>query len=240
MITTLRQWFGRMFAAAAPAPAPPRYEYLGVHNNRGTIDTNNASLGRAGPRDHLPPIEERGAPVAGVMRVPSLEFKLNTKRSSVATAQGGQRAVPTFFAKNPRSPIPATHLKGLAMNQLHKVEPHAVALEDAADRMDAAGIAGHPTRGHAVVLRTMATAMRADASQHKVPYIYQRDLSAAATADDDLSSVRAQARPEDEARLRDARMAAQGELMPAVLLSRRCRVSPNDALRKLATRSVEH
>jgi hypothetical protein len=57
-------------------------------------------------------------------------------------------------------------------NNLTKVEPHAKRLEDAADRMDKDGIGGHATRGHAAVLRDMASSMRADASVGKLPHIY--------------------------------------------------------------------
>ncbi len=46
-------------------------------------------------------------------------------------------------------------------DQLARVEPHAARLEDIADGMDAAGIGGHPTRGHAVMLRYMASCLRA-------------------------------------------------------------------------------
>jgi hypothetical protein len=57
-------------------------------------------------------------------------------------------------------------------NLLLKIEPHAARLEDAADQMDAAGIGGHATRGHAAVLRDMAACMRAEASQGKLPDVY--------------------------------------------------------------------
>jgi hypothetical protein len=56
------------------------------------------------------------------------------------------------------------------MNNLALVEPHAKRLEDAADKMDSDGIGGHPTRGHAVVLRQMASSMRADAAQGKLSH----------------------------------------------------------------------
>ena len=64
-------------------------------------------------------------------------------------------------------------------NQLSKVEPHAAALEAAADRMDADGIGGHPTRGHAAVLRDMVGCMRAEAAVGKTPYSYS-DMHAGA------------------------------------------------------------
>lgn len=58
------------------------------------------------------------------------------------------------------------------MNNLSKIEPHALRLEAAADRMDQAGIGGHETRGHAAVLRQMAGAMRADAARGRLAYRY--------------------------------------------------------------------
>jgi hypothetical protein len=64
-------------------------------------------------------------------------------------------------------------------NQLSKVEPHAAALEAAADRMDADGIGGHPTRGHAAVLRDTVGCMRAEAAVGKTPYSYS-DMHAGA------------------------------------------------------------
>ena len=57
-------------------------------------------------------------------------------------------------------------------NQLDKIEPHAKRLEDAADKMDASGVGGHPTRGHAAFLRTMAGSIRADAATGKLPHAY--------------------------------------------------------------------
>jgi hypothetical protein len=58
------------------------------------------------------------------------------------------------------------------MNNLTLVEPHAKRLEDAADRMDKDGIGGHASRGHAAVLRDMASCMRADAARGKMPDVY--------------------------------------------------------------------
>jgi hypothetical protein len=55
---------------------------------------------------------------------------------------------------------------------LSKIETHAVRLEAAADKMDTDGIGGHPTRGHAAVLRDMAGCMRADAARGKTPDRY--------------------------------------------------------------------
>lgn len=86
------QWLRRVFAAAAPAPAPARYQYLSIHNTQNTIDNNDGLLGKAGPRSHLPPIEERGAPVAGVMRVPSLEFIGSLFQSEAAEAEAQYEA----------------------------------------------------------------------------------------------------------------------------------------------------
>lgn len=53
-----------------------------------------------------------------------------------------------------------------------KVEKHANALKDCADGMEAAGIGGHPTRGHVHILRHMADHMMAEAHQGKMPSEY--------------------------------------------------------------------
>jgi len=60
-----------------------------------------------------------------------------------------------------------------AANMLDKVEPHAKRLEDAADEMEADGIGGHLTDGHAAVLRRMSACMRADAAHGKLPSVYR-------------------------------------------------------------------
>lgn len=52
------------------------------------------------------------------------------------------------------------------------VEPHALALESAADAMHTAGIGLAPTSGHVDALRRMANAMRADAALGRVPHAY--------------------------------------------------------------------
>jgi hypothetical protein len=56
-----------------------------------------------------------------------------------------------------------------AANMLPKVEPHAAKLEACAAEMEAAGIGGDMTNGHAVILRRMAASMRADAVQGRLP-----------------------------------------------------------------------
>lgn len=68
------------------------------------------------------------------------------------------------------------------MNNIALVEPHAQRLEAAADKMDKDGIGGHATRGHAAVLRDMASCMRADAARGKMPNEYGGFLNAAAAA----------------------------------------------------------
>jgi len=60
----------------------------------------------------------------------------------------------------------------MSTHLLSKVEPHAKALEDVADGLDHDGIGGHAQRGHAAVLRHMASCLRADASRGRTPYIY--------------------------------------------------------------------
>jgi hypothetical protein len=68
-------------------------------------------------------------------------------------------------------------------NQLEKIEPHAARLEAAADKMDAADIGGHATKGHAAILRDMASCMRADAARGRMPSEYPGGLYAVAAAD---------------------------------------------------------
>lgn len=70
--------------------------------------------------------------------------------------------------------------KVAAANHLAKVERHAAELEKAADHMDAAGIGGHPTRGHAVVLRNMASDIRANAAVGKMPHVFDYFVASAA------------------------------------------------------------
>lgn len=54
-------------------------------------------------------------------------------------------------------------------NYLDRVEPHAKRLEEAADKMEHAGIGGHSTRGHVHVLRQMAAGLRGFAAQGRLP-----------------------------------------------------------------------
>jgi hypothetical protein len=53
------------------------------------------------------------------------------------------------------------------------VEPHALALEAAADGMQAVGIGAVPTHGHADVLRAMAYRLRAEAAAGIVPSTFK-------------------------------------------------------------------
>jgi hypothetical protein len=55
-----------------------------------------------------------------------------------------------------------------AVNHLSLVEPHAVKLEQLAADLDAAGIGGDVTQGHAVVLRRMAAQLRSEAAQGRI------------------------------------------------------------------------
>jgi hypothetical protein len=54
------------------------------------------------------------------------------------------------------------------MNHIDKIEPHARRLEEISDKMDAAGIGGHPVNGHVVTLRRMAADLRANAARGKL------------------------------------------------------------------------
>jgi hypothetical protein len=58
------------------------------------------------------------------------------------------------------------------MNHLPIVEPFAAGLEKIAGAMDESGLGGHATRGHAAILRQMASSMRADAAQGKMPHVF--------------------------------------------------------------------
>jgi hypothetical protein len=69
------------------------------------------------------------------------------------------------------------------MNQLEKVEPHAARLEAAADKMEQAGIGGHASRGHVVILRDMASCLRADAAKGRMSHEYPGGMYAVAAAD---------------------------------------------------------
>jgi cold shock CspA family protein len=88
---------------------------------------------------------------------------------------------PRAISIRSRTKLSQQHTKEFSeMNNLSKVEPHALRLEAAADKMDAGGIGGHPTRGHAAILRDMAGSMRADAARGKMPNEYGGSLYAAA------------------------------------------------------------
>ena len=77
-------------------------------------------------------------------------------------------------------------------NLLSKIEPHASRLEDAADKMDAAGIGGHPKRGHAAVLRDMAASLRADAARGKTSDVFDGGVMYGAASSDDIAAGMAQ------------------------------------------------
>lgn len=59
-----------------------------------------------------------------------------------------------------------------AANYLSKVEPHASKLENCAAEMEAAGIGGDSSNGHAVALRKMAGHMRAEAAVGRMPSVW--------------------------------------------------------------------
>ncbi len=66
-----------------------------------------------------------------------------------------------------------------ASNHLAKVEPVASELEKAADNMEAAGIGGHPTRGHVAIAREMAADIRANAAKGVLPSAFDQLYAAA-------------------------------------------------------------
>ena len=63
------------------------------------------------------------------------------------------------------------------MSALDEIEQHAKGLESAADGLDKSGIGQHPTRGHSAVLRRMASAMRVDAANGRVPHEFNDQSS---------------------------------------------------------------
>jgi hypothetical protein len=65
-----------------------------------------------------------------------------------------------------------------AVNQSSVIEPHAKALEMCASNMEAAGIGGDITHGHAAVLRRMAACLRADAAHGRLPHVFHDQLHA--------------------------------------------------------------
>lgn len=75
--------------------------------------------------------------------------------------------------------LPENIQKVQAANVLDKVEPHAKRLNDAADKMEEAGIGLEASAGHVHVLRKMADGMRADAANGKMPHVFDRFYAAA-------------------------------------------------------------
>ena len=63
------------------------------------------------------------------------------------------------------------------------VEPHAKNLEAAADQMEKNGVGLHPHLGHVHFARRMASSMRADAAQGKLPHEFRDSASYWASAD---------------------------------------------------------
>jgi cold shock CspA family protein len=126
--------------------------------NFGFLRPDDASLADA--FFNITDCESDVSPVVGE----KVEFELSTSAK-------GPRATAIRFVDwfNQRTTQKVT----IAMtNQLEKIEPLAKRLEDAADKMDAAGIGGHAVRGHVAVLRDMASSMRADAVKGKMPDEY--------------------------------------------------------------------
>lgn len=76
----------------------------------------------------------------------------------------------------------ADPVKLAAANMTHMVEPHAKALEACASGMEAAGIGGDETRGHAVIARKMAAHLRAAGATGQLPSAF-RDPSYYAASD---------------------------------------------------------
>ncbi len=56
---------------------------------------------------------------------------------------------------------------------IDQVQPHIAACNAAADKMEAAGIGAHPTKGHAVALRHIGAHLAAEAVSGRLPHIYR-------------------------------------------------------------------
>ncbi len=127
--------------------------------------------------------------------------------------ENGLRAAglsPAQRAKALQTLVDGGHVE--AANQLVKVEPHAKRLEAAADAMDRDGIGGHPRRGHAAVLRDMASCMRADAAQGKLPHTYEALYGATAGARGVDETIYAAAWEQNSRRMQVMRAEAIGAL----------------------------
>jgi hypothetical protein len=75
-------------------------------------------------------------------------------------------------------------------NLIPKVEKHAGALEQLASAMEADGIGGNPSRGHAAVLRNMAGDLRSQAALGRMPSTFDA-FHAAADQGDESGALRA-------------------------------------------------
>jgi hypothetical protein len=75
------------------------------------------------------------------------------------------------------------------MTQLETVEPHAKALEGCANAMEAAGIGGDLSHGHALHLREIAGDLRSQAAQGRLPSVYHGQLHAAESKSFDATTA---------------------------------------------------
>lgn len=67
------------------------------------------------------------------------------------------------------------------------VEPHANALDSAADAMECAGIGGHAERGHVAIARKMAKHLRAAAALGQIPHVWNDHSFLMASGDKDTN-----------------------------------------------------
>lgn len=77
-----------------------------------------------------------------------------------------------------------------ASNIHSMVKEHAEKLHALACGMEAAGIGGHPTKGHVAVLHHMANHMEAEAMTGKVPHIYHTENFLNASSEKDSSEIK--------------------------------------------------
>ena len=137
-----------------------------------------------------------------------------------------------------------------AANHLAKVEKHAAELEKAADHMDAAGIGGHPTRGHAMVARNMASDIRAKAARGEMPAVFDAfyakadekveakvDLDRAVKAAVEDAAVK-KASAEFDAKLAEVKAAAEAAVKDAELSAETKLADMQAKAAEAATKSV--
>jgi len=96
-----------------------------------------------------------------------------------------------------------------AANVLEKVEPHAKRLEDAANKLEDAGIGLHASAGHVQILRKMADGIRADGAVGKVSHVFDRFMASDAAAVKAGEDAAAKAKVEADKQIAEVKAAAE-------------------------------